>query len=49
MQYFILEIKGYMKFMSLEAAVKKVERNELGRNDFLIAQAVKEIKKEIKK
>ena len=47
MQYIILEIKGYMNFMSLEAAARKVERN--GGNFFLIAQAVKEIKKEIEK
>ena len=45
MQYIILEIKGYMKFMSIDSAAKKASRNHLGKKDFLIAQAVKEIQK----
>lgn len=45
MQHIILEIKGYMNHMTLDAAAKKVSRNHLGGKDFLIAQAVKEIKK----
>ena len=45
MQYIILEIKGYMNFMSIDAAVKKVSRNHLGKKDFLIVQALKELQK----
>ena len=45
MQHIILEIKGYMNHMTIEAAAKKVSRNHLGQKDFLISQALKEIQK----
>jgi len=47
MNYLIKEIKGYMSFMSFDAAVAKVRRSHLGRNDFLINQAAEAVKQSI--
>ena len=44
MNYIIAEIRGYMQFMTLEAAARKVSRSHLGQKEFLIHQAVEVIK-----
>ena len=43
-QRIIIQIKGYMQYMSFEAAVNKVKRNNLGRIDFIIDDVAKSIK-----
>lgn len=44
MKYIIVEIKGYMNYMSLDAAAAKVSRNHLGGKEYIINQAVKIIR-----
>ena len=43
-QRITIQIKGYMQYMSFEAAVNKVKRNHLGRIDFMIDDVANSMK-----